>query len=210
MDKTCCWMVDLSAPMARPPSVTRGAILRGRASVVSLGIERASGRLRAVGPSCVCVNASCAREPLSLACSPVRWRLGPGRWRPGSLHVHVNPMGGGLGALPTMPPIGFSCALTGYCACSGVRARAACEARRRCAHIADHLAHNTRLSAFFAEVVCTLGATPTKATRGPPPNGDLRCERCTVELGLRRGRHQTGGIAPIEARHAGDTPTQCF
>ena len=210
MDKTCCWMVDLSAPMARPPSATRGAILRGRASVVSLGIERASGRLRAVGPSCVCVNASCAREPLSLACSPVRWRLGPGRWRPGSLHVHVNPMGGGLGALPTMPPIGFSCALTGYCACSGVRARAACEARRRCAHIADHLAHNTRLSAFFAEVVCTLGATPTKATRGPPPNGDLRCERCTVELGPRRGRHQTGGIAPIEARHAGDTPTQCF
>ena len=119
MEKSCCWMVDLSAPMARPPSVTRGAILRGRASVVSLGIERASGRLRAVGPSCVCVNASCAREPLSLACSPVRWRLGPGRWRPGSLHVHVNPMGGGLGALPTMPPIGFSCALTGYCACSG-------------------------------------------------------------------------------------------
>ena len=92
-----------------------------------------------------------------------------------------------------MPPIGFSCALTGYCACSGVRARAAREARRRCAHIADHLAHNTRLSAFFAEVVCTLGATPTKATRGPPPNGDLRCERCTVELGPRRGRHQTGG-----------------
>ena len=42
MDKSCCWKGDFSAPMARPPSATRGAILRGRASVVSLGIERAS------------------------------------------------------------------------------------------------------------------------------------------------------------------------
>ena len=38
--------------------------------------------------------------------------------------------------------------------------------------------------------------------------GELRCERRAVELGPRRGRHQTGGIAPIEARHAGDTPKQ--
>ena len=94
----------------------------------------------------------------------------PGGWRPGPLHAHVNPMGGGLGALPTMPPIGFSCALTGYCACSGVRVRAPREAKRRCAHIADHLAHNTRLSAFFAEVVCTLGATLPRTSTSPPPN----------------------------------------
>ena len=40
--------------------------------------------------------------------------------------------------------------------------------------------------------------------------GELRCERCTVELTPRRGRHQTGGIAPIEARHAGDTPAGGF
>ena len=40
--------------------------------------------------------------------------------------------------------------------------------------------------------------------------GELRCERCTVELGPRRGHHQTGGIAPIEARHAGDTPRGGF
>ena len=40
--------------------------------------------------------------------------------------------------------------------------------------------------------------------------GDLCCERCTVELGPCRGRQQTGGIAAIEARHAGDTPKGCF
>ena len=40
--------------------------------------------------------------------------------------------------------------------------------------------------------------------------GELRCERYTVELGPRRGRHQTGGIAPIEPRHAGDTPKGGF
>ena len=40
--------------------------------------------------------------------------------------------------------------------------------------------------------------------------GQLRCERRTVELSPRRGRHQTGGIAPIEPRHADDTPAGCF
>ena len=39
---------------------------------------------------------------------------------------------------------------------------------------------------------------------------ELRCERCTVELGPRRGRHQTGGIAALEPRHAGDTPRGGF
>ena len=38
--------------------------------------------------------------------------------------------------------------------------------------------------------------------------GELRCERCTVELGPRRGRQQTGGIAALEPRHADDTPKQ--
>ena len=28
-------------------------------------------------------------------------------------YAHVNPIGGGPGGLPTMPPIGFSCALKG-------------------------------------------------------------------------------------------------
>ena len=52
---------------------------------------------------------------------------------------------------------------------------------------------------FGRHTASNLDLTATK-------QGELRCERCTVELGLRRGRHQTGGIAPIEARHAGDTP----
>ncbi len=38
-------------------------------------------------------------------------------------------------------------------------ARAPREARRRSAGIADHLARDTALLAFVAEVVCTLGAT---------------------------------------------------
>ena len=38
---------------------------------------------------------------------------GPYRWTPGPFDAHVNPIGGGLGGLPTMPPIGFSCALKG-------------------------------------------------------------------------------------------------
>ena len=46
------------------------------------------------GPTSVSVNASCARGPDN---------------------PHVSPIGGGLGRLPTMPPIGFSCALKGSC-----------------------------------------------------------------------------------------------
>ena len=76
MDESCCWKVSFSVPTARPPSATRGGTLRGHASVVSLGIERASGCLRVVRPSCVSVNASCVREPF---------------------HSHAHPMGGGLG-----------------------------------------------------------------------------------------------------------------
>ena len=40
--------------------------------------------------------------------------------------------------------------------------------------------------------------------------GELRCEKCAFELGPRRGRQQTGGIAPLEVRHAGDTPKGGF
>ena len=36
------------------------------------------------------------------------------------------------------------------------------------AHNADHLAHDTPLSAFVAEVVCTSGATPPRTTTSPP------------------------------------------
>lgn len=40
-----------------------------------------------------------------------------GAWVPDSArgpdNSHVGPIGGGLGGLPTMPPIGFSCELAG-------------------------------------------------------------------------------------------------
>ena len=43
--------------------------------------------------------------------------------------------------------------------------------RYRCAQIADHFAHNSPFSAFFAEVVCTLGMTPPRTAISPPPKG---------------------------------------
>ena len=43
--------------------------------------------------------------------------------------------------------------------------RAIHQVRRRCAHNADHLAHDTPLSAFATEVVCTVG--------GAAPRRDL-------------------------------------
>ena len=53
-------------------------------------------------------------------------------------------------------------------ATSGSRAsNTPCQAR--CAQNADHLAHNTPFSAFFAEVVCALGTTPARTATSPPP-----------------------------------------
>ena len=54
---------------------------------------------------------------------------------------------------------------------------------------------------------CGLGATLFMPGHD---RGELRHERRTVGLAPCRGRQQTGGIAPIEVRHAGDTPTECF
>ena len=109
---------------------------------------------------------------LQPARSPDRWWPKPGRWTPGPIDAHVNPIGGGLGRLPTMPPIGFSCAWKGSC----------CQQRGPAASMAtttDTTAPKTqttspttpRLSAFFAEVVCTLGTTPPQTVISPPPNG---------------------------------------
>ena len=77
-----------------------------------------------------------------------------------------------MGRLPTMPPIGFSCALKGSC----------CQQRGPAASTAtttDTTAPKTqttspttpRLSAFFIEVVCTLGTTAPQTVISPPPNG---------------------------------------
>ena len=43
--------------------------------------------------------------------------------------------------------------------------------RHHCTQNADHLAHNTRFSPFFIEVVCTLGTTQPRTVISPSPNG---------------------------------------
>ena len=89
-----------------------------------------------------------------------------------------------------MPPIGFSCALKGSC----------CQQRGPAASTAtttDTLVPKTqttspttlRFSAFFAEVVCTLGTTQPQTVISPPPNGG------------------NGGIRdPTRRRHADSQP----
>ena len=83
--------------------------------------------------------------------------------------------------MPTMPPIGFSCALKGSC----------CQRRGPAASMAtttDTLvpktqttSHTTpRFSAFFIEVVCTLGTTPSQTVISPPPNGGNGVIRTTT------------------------------
>ena len=77
-----------------------------------------------------------------------------------------------MGRLPTMPLIGFSCALKGSC----------CQQRGPAASMAtmtDTTVPKTqttspttpRFSAFFIEVVCTLGTTAPQTVISPPPNG---------------------------------------
>ena len=60
--------------------------------------------------------------------------------------------------------------------------------RHRFAQNADHFAHDTPLLAFFAEVVCTLGASPPRTATLPPANGG---GNCTIR-GATRRRHAEG------------------
>ena len=80
-----------------------------------------------------------------------------------------------------MPPIGFSCALKGSC----------CQQRGPAASTAtttDTTAPKTqttspttpRLSAFFTEVVCTLGTTQPHVAASLPPNGGNGVIRITT------------------------------
>ena len=65
-------------------------------------------------------------------------------------------------------------------ACRGVNAhcqRFAWERRttwRRCAHNAGHLAHDTPLSAFVTEVVCTVGGAAPNRVLTDSKRGELR------------------------------------
>ena len=80
--------------------------------------------------------------------------------------------------------------------------------RYRRAQNADHFAHNSPFSAFFAEVVCTLGMTPPRAVISPPPKGV-----CTTSMegtarpagpgyGTRRLRCPWAAARPGRASHS--------
>ena len=80
--------------------------------------------------------------------------------------------------------------------------RTALHDRYRCAQNADHFAHNTPFSLCFAEVVCTLGTTPTKATQGLSPNGGIALhEAPTRRWHAARGLHVVQN--PHERGHGG-------
>ena len=74
--------------------------------------------------------------------------------------------------------------------------RAPRAARRRCAHITDHLARDTPMLAFVAEVVCTLGATPPRTASSSPPNGG----NCTIR-GATRRRHAEARLLMLQNPH---------
>jgi len=52
-----------------------------------------------------------------------------------------------------------------------VNVRAAREARRRCTQNAGHLAYDTPLSTFVAELVGDAGASPPRTAASPPADG---------------------------------------
>ena len=60
----------------------------------------------------------------------------------------------------------------------------------------DHLAHETPLSAFVAEVVCTLGASLPRTATSQPPNGG----NCT-NRGATRRRHAEARLLMVQNPH---------
>ena len=68
--------------------------------------------------------------------------------------------------------------------------------RHHCAQNADRLAHNSPLSAFFVEAVCTVGTTPVHEAASPPPNGG----NCTIR-GATRRRHAGSQLLMLQNPH---------
>ena len=77
------------------------------------------------------------------------------------------------------------------------------------AHVSPTLRAWVRHFARGSDGMRVGGAAPDRGLTASK-RGESHHERPTVGLAPRRGRHQTGGIAPIEARHAGDTPKGGF
>ena len=68
--------------------------------------------------------------------------------------------------------------------------------RHHCAQNADHLAYKTPLSAFFTEVVCTVGTTPVQEAASSPPNGG----NCIIR-GATRRRHAGSQLLMLQNPH---------
>ena len=90
----------------------------------------------------------------------------------------------------------FACAWRGWRACSGAYIRTTHHVRHCCAQSADHLAHGSPLSAFLAEVVCSLAATPPPVGTWPPPNGGNGVIR-----GVTRRRHAASHLLMLQNPH---------
>ena len=90
----------------------------------------------------------------------------------------------------------FACAWRGWRACSGAYMRTTHHVRHCCAQNADHLAHGSPLSAFFAEVVCSLAATPPPVGSWPTPNGGNGVIR-----GVTRRRHAASHLLMLQNPH---------
>ena len=80
-----------------------------------------------------------------------------------------------------MPPIGFSCALKGSCCQQRGPAVSMATTTNTTAPKTQTTSTTTpRFSAFFTEVVCTLGTTPPQTAISPPPNGGNGVIRTTT------------------------------
>ena len=135
------------------------------------------------GSSCQDFSHHCPTIPIQQQhCQhpgPTRPRIGRPYAR-GPFHPHVNPMRCAWATLPT-------CTSRGLCAYQRVNAHVQGFAYKR--HTTrDTTAPKTqttstttpRLSAFFIEVVCTLGTTAPQAAISPPPNGGNGVIRTTT------------------------------
>ena len=65
--------------------------------------------------------------------------------------------------------------------------------RHHCAQNADRLAHNSPLSAFFVEAVCTVGTTPVHEAASPPPIGGIALHEAPT-----RRRHAARGLHVVQ------------
>ena len=145
------------------------------------------------------------------------------RWCAAPVYVENAPRRGGVPSCPVVaravpgaqftPHSGFTCDIAGERSHERVRVRATHHVRDSFAQNADHFAHDSLLSAFFAEVVCTLGATPSRTATSPPrtatsppPNGrncavrGARSSSAHVEGAAKRGNCTIRGAT--RRRHA--------